>query len=181
MAVFDVSFLILLLHPDANPPIDPETGEPVEHARDRIEHLVATLEKKKEKVIIPSPALAEFLVKADHARAEYLRIMESKRFLQVSSFDKRAAVELAGMTRKSLSQGDKKGGSDEPYQKVKIDRQIIAIAKVEGEKTLYSNDVALKTFAEHAGIRVVTIAALDLPPESRQQVIDFPPSAEGAE
>ena len=47
MAVFDVSFLILLLHPDANPPIDPETEKPVEHARDRIEHRVATLEKSK--------------------------------------------------------------------------------------------------------------------------------------
>lgn len=181
MAVFDVSFLILLLHPDANPPKDPETGKPVENTRDRIEHLVKTLENKKEKVIIPSPALAEFLVKADKAGADYLRIMESNRFLQVSSFDKRAAVELAVMTREALNQGDKKGGSDEPYQKVKIDRQIIVIAKAAGEKTLYSNDVALKTFAESAGIRVVTVAELDPPPESTQRPLDFPPSVEGTD
>jgi len=178
MAVFDASFLILLLHPEAPAPIDPETGTPVEHARDRIEHLVATLEKKKEKVIIPSPALAEFLVKADRAGATYLRIMESKRSLQISSFDKRAAIELAAMNREALAQGDKKGGSDEPYQKVKFDRQIIAIAKVEGEKTLYSNDVTLKTFAERAGIRLVTIAKVDLPEESKQELLDFSPSVE---
>ena len=178
MAVFDASFLILLLHPDAQAPNDPETGTAVEHASDRIEHLVATLEKKKEKIIIPSPALAEFLVKADQAGATYLGIMESKRSMRISSFDKRAAVELATMTREALAQGDKRGGSDEPYQKVKFDRQIIAIAKVEGEKTLYSNDVTLKTFAERAGIRLVTIAKLDLPEESKQGVIDFPPSVE---
>ena len=176
MAVFNASFLILLLHPDAQAPVDPATGIPVEHAGDRIQHLVATLEKRKEKVIIPSPALAEFLVKADSAGATYLGIMESKRFLKISSFDKRAAVELASMTREALAQGDKRSGSDEPYQKVKFDRQIIAIAKVEGENTLYSNDVELKTFAERAGIRLVTIAKLDLPEESRQGVLDFPPS-----
>ncbi|MCY3757581.1 MAG: hypothetical protein OXG96_07645, partial [Acidobacteria bacterium] len=69
-------------------------------------------------------------------------------------------------------------GSDEPYQKVKFDRQIIAIAKVEGENTLYSNDVELNTFAERAGIRLVTIAKLDLPEESKQGVLDFPPSVQ---
>ena len=174
MAVFDASFLILLLHPDAQAPIDPETGIAVEHARERIEHLVASLEKKKEKIIIPSPALAEFLVTADRAGATYLGTMEGKRFLRISSFDKRAAVELATMTREALAQGDKRGGSDEPYQKVKFDRQIIAITKVEGENTLYSNDVTLKTFAERAGIRLVTIANLDLPEESKQGVLDFP-------
>jgi len=32
----------------------------------------------------------------------------------------------------------------------------------------------LKTFAERAGIRLVTIANLDLPEESKQGVLDFP-------
>lgn len=169
--VFDSGFLVHLLHPDANPPLHPETEEPVTQASERIQHLIATLEKADDKVIIPTPVLSEFLVKADTAGAEYLQIMEKQKVFKVASFDKRAAIELAALTREALNDGDKKGGSDEPWQKVKLDRQIVAIAKVEGARTVYSNDRGLRNFAEQAGLKVIHLADLDLPPEDAQQTL----------
>jgi predicted nucleic acid-binding protein len=66
----------------------------------------------------------------------------------VVPFDTRAAIELAVMTRNAIDQGDKRGGVDAPWNKVKFDRQIVAIAKVAGATTIYSDDLQLRTFAE---------------------------------
>ena len=131
------------------------------------------MEETGEMAVIPTPALAEFLVRADEAGAEYLRIMESRRVIREAHFGKRTAVELAAMAREALDQGDKRGGSDSPYQKVKFDRQIVAIARVEGEQKIYSNDSSLKGFAESVGLKVVHVAELDLPPEYPQQELNF--------
>ena len=131
------------------------------------------MEEIGEKVVIPTPALAEFLVRADEAGAEYLRIMESRRVIRDAPFGKRAAVELAAMDREALDQGDKRGGSDSPYQKVKVDRQIVAIARVECEQEIYSNDSSLKRFAESKGLKVIHVAELDLPPEDPQKELNF--------
>ena len=67
MAVFDSTVLLYLLEPDAQTPRDPATGAPVADARQRIEHLIETLERKNEVVVIPTPVLSEVLVRADSA------------------------------------------------------------------------------------------------------------------
>ena len=67
LVIFDADFLTLLLNPDAVPPIDPATGQPVERASQRIERLVAGLDKSKSKIVIPTPALSEFLVISDES------------------------------------------------------------------------------------------------------------------
>ena len=46
-------------------------------------------------------------------------------------------LELAEMNKVHLAAGDKKAGIDAPWQKIKVDRQIISIAKVAGAKTIY--------------------------------------------
>jgi hypothetical protein len=72
MVVFDASVLLLLLDPDASPPKDRATGQAVEQAKARIEHLIATLERQRTKVIIPTPVLSEVLVRAGDAAPAYL-------------------------------------------------------------------------------------------------------------
>ena len=62
----------------------------------------------------------------------------------------------------------KRNGLDGTYAKIKYDRQIVAIAKVEGVKTLYSDDKNIYKFAGRYGITVIRIADLPLPPEERQ-------------
>ena len=47
-------------------------------------------------------------------------------------FGTRAAVEAAAAHREAMLAGDKREGSSASWAKVKFDRQIVAIAKVEG-------------------------------------------------
>ena len=60
--------------------------------------------------------------------------------------------------------GGKKAGSDAPYQKVKFDRQIVAVAKVNGAHTIYSDDDDVRKFATKAGMKVVSTWELAIPP-----------------
>lgn len=131
MVVFDASVLLLLLDPDASLPKDPATGQPVEHAKARIEHLIATLERQRAKVIIPTPVLSEVLVRAGEAAPAYLEELSRSARFRIAPFDIRAAVELAALTREALDAGDKREGSAAPWQKIKLERQIVAIARTE--------------------------------------------------
>jgi len=61
MVVLDATTLFYLLDPDAKAPTDPQTGLPVPHVRERVKYLVSTLEKNRDKVVIPRQAvLREF-------------------------------------------------------------------------------------------------------------------------
>ena len=169
MVVFDASFLLLLLDPEARPPNDPETGEPVSRCKDRIEHLITTFEQNGTKVLIPTPALSEILVRAGDAGPAYLESLNGSARFRIVPFDMRAAVELAQMNRQALEAGDKKSGREAAWSKVKFDRQILAIARVEDAQTIYSDDGGLRRFGQAAGLKVIGIAELPLPPEDPQQ------------
>ena len=67
MPVFDATTLLLFLEPDARAPLDPATNEPLTDAKARIDHLIETLEKQREAIVIPTPALSEVLVHANEA------------------------------------------------------------------------------------------------------------------
>ena len=71
MVLFDATMLSLLFHPGAKAPTDAD-GKLIPRARERVEHLVETLEKSKTKIIIPTPALAELLVLAGAAGPKYI-------------------------------------------------------------------------------------------------------------
>lgn len=169
MVVFDATILLAFLQSDCPPPRHPETNEPIDSFRERIDYLIQRLDKDKEKIIIPSPALSEILVRAASAGPEYLDRINSASVFRPASFDERGAVEVAEMTRNALaSEGGKYNGLNGTYAKIKYDRQIVAIAKVEGAKTVYSDDKNIYKFAGRHGITVIRIADLPLPPEVAQ-------------
>jgi hypothetical protein len=56
MVVIDATMLLLLLRPESAASPNPD-GAPVDRIKDRIDYLVARLEKSKDKLIIPTPAL----------------------------------------------------------------------------------------------------------------------------
>lgn len=105
------------------------------------------------------------------------RISRSGRF-KVAEFDTMAAVELAAMTREAIRAGDKKDGSLSPWQKVKIDRQIIAIARTRGATRIYSDDEGAATFAAKIGLEVVESWKMPLPPIDPQQQLSFDPNGD---
>lgn len=140
LVAFDADVLSLLLHPSAAPPNDPVTGVPVERALERLEYLVAELERQKARVVIATPALSEFLVIADEAGPDYLSKIDADAVFKIEPFDAKAAVEAAALTRAALHEGDKKSGASGTWQAVKADRQIVAIAKTVGVSRLEGLD-----------------------------------------
>lgn len=114
MVVFDATTLLLLLSPEILAPIDPNTQRRVEHAKERVDFLVQEFEKSRTKIIIPTPALSEILVRADAAGPSYLDRFGSSAAFRIVPFDQRAAVEVAAMTRAALAAGDKRGGIEGP-------------------------------------------------------------------
>lgn len=168
MVVFDATTLLLLLAPDASAPRD-SNGNPVSFAKERIDGLVADLSKRKVKIIIPTPALSEALVRAGAVAGEaYLARLKKSGWFKIESFDERAAIEVAEMTRSAIDRGDKKDGSDATWAKVKYDRQIVAIAKVNSASAIYSDDINLTSFAKRAGLHVINVAELNVPDDSLQ-------------
>ena len=107
--------------------------------------------------------LAEFLT---FASAEYLDEINSSAHFEVAPFDQRAAIEAgSAMRRARLGPAGKKLGLDATWQKVKIDWQIAAIAKVGGAETFYTTDSDFSTIADAFGVKIAHVADLELPPD----------------
>ena len=70
--------------------------------------------------------------------------------------------------------GRKRGDSNAPWAKIKYDRQIVAIAKVAGATTIYSDDSDIRAIAAEAKIAVKGLADLPLPPQSAQAELNLP-------
>ena len=160
--------IMLMLAPTAGIPRDSK-GNLITFPKERIDGLVEDLAKDKAKIIIPTPALSEALVRsgASAAAAHIAKLRQSKHFL-IGAFDDRAALEVALWTKIALDGGDKKEGSDQTWAKVKYDRQIAAIAKVNGASVLYTNDENLRKFAMRRGLRVIGIEELQVPNSAAQ-------------
>jgi hypothetical protein len=174
MVLLDATAFSLLVNPEAKAPDDPATGQPVSQAGKRFQFLKSQIEKSGNTILIPTPALAEVLVTIGDAAPEVMELLSRSGKFRIAHFDALAAVELAAMTREALRAGDKKQGSSEPWQKVKIDRQIIAIARVNQVERIYSDDHGVKHFAELIGMQVVQTWEMLLPPEDPQGALALP-------
>jgi hypothetical protein len=177
MVSMDASPLSLLLHPHAKPPLDPATGKSLTEAPGRIERLIEDLHSANERIVIPTPALAEFLVLAGGDAQQYLSELANQPIFRVQPFDVLAAIELAAMENQARGKGSKRipVASTTPWQKVKYDRQIVAISKVHQVHTIYSDDAHVKAIAEDLGIKVISCCELPLPSKDPDLFDNTPP------
>lgn len=171
MVVFDAAFLLMLLDPQITNPKDAITGLEVNDFRQRIDFLIADLQKKREKILIPTPALSEVLVRADKARADYAAKLSKSAEFRIEPFCPIAALEVAIMCKEAIDAGDKKAGSKETWTKIKYDRQIIAIARVHQAISIYTNDENLIKFSKARGLNAFTLSSLPLPPQSSLELV----------
>ena len=169
MIAFDASVLVLFLNADAGVPTDPATKQPVEFARERINHLVGQIEKTASRIIIPTPALSEVLVHAGTATTAYLAKLNTHAAFKIAPFGQKAAIETALMIRAAHGLGDKRSGSKASWGKIKFDHQIVAIAKVEGASEIYSDDDDVRRLAELSGLVALSLSDIVLPPEIAQR------------
>jgi len=160
IVAFDASVLVFVITPDAKAPIDPATSERVTRCADRINFLIAELARERAKIIIPTPALAEVLVRARQAGPEFLRILRGNQSFRIASFDERAAVEHAARQTGGRAEGSTRA-------KAKFDDQIAAIAAVEQATRIYSDDRHIR-FSAGTAFEVRGIADLPVPPEEPQ-------------
>lgn len=117
--------------------------------------------------MVSTPALAEALVRTSAPEAR--RIVDEINRLavfRIAAFDARAALEVAAMSREAKKRA--KADAAATWAKLKYDRQIVAIAKVNGAAILYSDDHDLRALARSHGLKVVGLADLPLPPELEQ-------------
>lgn len=140
----------------------------------RLDELLRSVAAKNGKIVIPMPCFAEYLVGTDEATAAWISALERRKSVALAPFDRRAAFECALLDRRALSAGDKRGGRQDPWQKIKIDRQVIAIARVQRADELISDDAGLRSTALATGMAVRAIAELDLPDSARQTSLDLP-------
>lgn len=168
MVVFDATTLLVLLAPNVSVPLDSQNN-PITYPKERIDGLLANLAQSRTKIMIPTPALSEAMVRAGPvASAQYLALIRKSAHFTIEAFDERAAMEVALMLKKAIDGGDKKAGSQESWIKVKYDRQIIAIAKVAGIATIYTDDNGLANFARANGLKPIGLSELPIPEKSAQ-------------
>ena len=178
MVVIDATILLLLLRPESAVPLD-AAGKPVEHAPARVDFLIRELEKQGSRILIPTPALSEVLVRAGAMASQQIIDAISRRpVFRIEAFDTRAAIEVAAMTRSALDSKSKKGASDSTWAKIKYDRQIVAIARVNQASAIYSDDRDIRSIAAQADIGVIGLGDLQLPPEAAQHELPLIRSSE---
>ena len=136
---------------------------------DRIERtrrFIRYLERKKEQVMVPTPALAEYLQHFDdEARSEQLARLQ-RRFV-LPAFDLLAAHLAAQMARKMMRK-PRDGGV--PRQALKVDVQIVATAVVHGAKTIYTGDrSAFERIAADTPVRIAEVPSIE---EQRELPLD---------
>jgi hypothetical protein len=162
---FDASILVYVIDAKANAPIDQATGAPVDRCQERVTYLLKRLQDNGDKIIIPTPALAEVLVKAGKNGPELLRIINSSKFFKIVPFDERASVEFAATQIERASTGQKSGAPSKA--KAKFDDQIVSISAIEGVEEIYSDDGDVARLAG-ARFKTTKIVELPLPPEDPQ-------------
>lgn len=133
--------------------------------RARLDDLVATFEKSRTKIVIPTPALTEVLIRAGKAREEILGVLMRKSAFEIAPFDVKAALECSLLLEEAWSNTEKRGVTK---TKFKYDWQIVAIAASRRVATIYSDDRDVASAAEKAQIPVVRIDDLALPASARQ-------------
>ncbi len=84
---------------------------------------------------------------------------------RIEPFDDKAAVELADIELEIRARGEKRGSLPEAdWQKVKFDRQIVAIAKSNGARCIYSDDPHIVKHGNDCGMEVIQLSDLPNPP-----------------
>lgn len=163
MILFDCSVLCLTLYSNAGIPNDFRTGKPIEFAKERVDALITSAEQGVEIILIPTPALSEVLVVVAPDVQKYLEELSNQACFKVVPFGERAAIEVALRTKAAIKKGNKREGVESAWDKVKYDRQIVAIAKVEGASVIYSTDRHIHAHAELWGIKVLNVSDIPIP------------------
>jgi hypothetical protein len=105
-------------------------------------------------------------------RERLLGGFRQSRFVAIAPFDELAAVECSLLDSRALASGNKREplNPNAPWQSVKIDRQIVAIALSRGA-SIVSGDSDVLKMAKWAGVTAMRVEDLPIPESERQLVL----------
>lgn len=139
--------------------------------------LIKFLEKEDFRVTLPTPVVAELLVKIPgDEHDEFVKRLE--RDFSVADFDLRAARKFAQVKFRRLSPAARweigERNPDATRRELDADTMILSTAMVDGAARLYTNDRRFKSLASLADdpIHILLLDELDLPGE--QLSLDLP-------
>jgi len=164
--VFDTTYLIVLFEDKALSITDRE-DKPVTKVHERVRHLVQKLSESNSIIGIPTPVLAEFLVRAGNAGPELLKHVNNTSKFNLIPFGVKAAIEAAELIR--TIKNEQKGQPIETWAKVKFDIQIVAIAKAESVPVIYAEDPHMEAHGKRVGIDIRRICDLPLPTKEEEE------------
>ncbi|MGJ0479968.1 type II toxin-antitoxin system VapC family toxin [Pantoea agglomerans] len=148
---------------------DPVVGSEVTEVKRRAEALLDRIERLNGTIIIPTPVLAEYLVgiRKPHQQ-EKINLIRAVSCFETVPFDELAAIECASIpTMQEL----RKISSEGTANKVKFDRQIIAIALAISADEVWTHDKGVYDRCKYLDIPVFTLSSIDPIPE--QRAMDF--------
>ncbi|WGS49591.1 PIN domain-containing protein [Paraburkholderia sp. D15] len=156
---------------DANVLISLSTGNENDEAFERISGLIRDSVERKSVIGVPAPAWAEFLCGVGSGTPGVIQILKKRSAIRILPFDEIAATELAAIDQSTRATGGKKGASRSHWQKIKVDRQILAIARVLDAKTIYTEDADLIAEAKRIGQTACRVT--DIPLKPRQTKLEL--------
>lgn len=151
--------------------LDPRTAIEVSV---RLKGLLEDIDRTNGQLFIPVQVVGEYISGADQAGQEVLAKLLGNRRIKVASFDHVAAVECAMMDKTANASGHKRAPltRDVSWQKVKVDRQIVAIARVLRVDRIISTDGDISRIAKAVGIPCAAVEDLPIPAWAAQVHID---------
>lgn len=139
----------------------------------RMQGLMHGLRKMRESIGIPAQVWSEFLDQAGQAEITATQAIFKTSAFKLLSYDLRAAVETVEVVRAGRHARRSDKSVKRPRHSVKVDWQIIAVAKVHGARLLITNDEDMRAEAERSGVKCLGIAELPMPDGARQHHLDF--------
>lgn len=165
---FDNTFLTLLLNPNAEVRPNPKTGAATLYMSGRMNSLIDDLTSRGDKLIIPTPAIAEVMCKIDPPSSVTAKL-GSYKCIEPFAFDQKCALTLGELSQKFRPDiRELRLANEWARQRVKVDMQIVAVALTYGADTLYTDDDSQTAFAELCGLNVIHTWELTLSDPHRQ-------------
>lgn len=142
----------------------------ISYSKERLDYFISS---NRPQIILPTLIYCELLMIStveDKFLDEYLA--SNAEFIS-AAYDVRAASIHAQIEKPLVQKNNKKAGRDENMNRLKFDRQILAIAKKFSVDYVITSDAGMVKDALRYGIQTKCVSTMDLPPDIKQPSLDL--------
>lgn len=148
----------------------------IENIELRSKALLDHIERNGGTIVIPTPVLAEYLLGIDGEsnKHAHVNLISSMNCFEILSFEEIASIECSMLpSKQEFKQFIKQLNSNETANKIRFDRQIIAIAKANGITEIWSSDSQVIKKGLEVGIDVKSLSEIQPIPLSDQYKLNL--------